>query len=67
MDASDERHPREVWRLPVPQGDYCRRGLRFGPHNLQENRPGTYRSDMRVYVTYFNAGLRVFDRAIRCG
>ena len=45
----------------MPQGDYCSRGLRFGPHNLHENRPGTFQSDRIVFVTYFNAGLRVCD------
>lgn len=63
VDISDERRPREVSRFPVPEGDYCRRGLRFGPHNVHENRPGTYQSDRIVYVTYFNAGLRVYDTA----
>ena len=61
VDISDERHPREVSRFPVPDGDYCARGLRFGPHNVHENRPGTFQSDRIVYVTYFNAGLRVYD------
>ncbi len=61
VDISDERHPREVSRFPVPQGDYCTRGLRFGPHNVHENRPGTFQSDRIVYVTYFNGGLRVYD------
>jgi hypothetical protein len=61
VDVSDERHPREVSRFPVPEGDYCSRGLRFGPHNVHENRPGTFQSDRIVYVTYFNAGLRAYD------
>ena len=63
VDVSDERHPREVSRFPVPEGDWCSRGLRFGPHNLHENRPGTFQSDRIVFVTYFNAGLRVYDTA----
>ena len=61
VDISDERQPREISRFPVPDGDYCHRGLRFGPHNVHENRPGTFQSDRIVYVTYFNAGLRVYD------
>ena len=61
VDVSDERQPQEISRFPVPEGDYCTRGLRFGPHNVHENRPGTYASDRIVYVTYFNAGLRVYD------
>ena len=63
IDVSDEAHPKEISRFPVPEGDYCARGLRFGPHNVHENRPGTYQSDRIVYVTYFNAGLRVYDTA----
>ena len=63
VDVSDERHPREVSRFPLPEGDWCSRGLRFGPHNLHENRPGTFQSDRIVFVTYFNAGLRVYDTA----
>jgi hypothetical protein len=46
---------------PPPAGDFCHRGLRFGPHNTHENRPGSYRSAELVFVTYFNAGLRVYD------
>jgi hypothetical protein len=61
VDISDEGRPREVSRFPVPAGDYCARGLRFGPHNLHENRPETFQSDRIVFVTYFNAGLRVYD------
>lgn len=63
VDVSDERRPREVSRFPVPAGDWCSHGLRFGPHNLHENRPGTFQSDRIVFVTYFNAGLRVYDTA----
>ena len=61
VDISDESRPREVALFPVPAGDYCTRGLRFGPHNLHENRPGTFSSDHIVFATYFNAGLRVYD------
>ena len=63
VDISDERQPLEISRFPVPQGDYCRSGLRFGPHNVHENRPGTFQSDRLVFVTYFNAGLRIYDTA----
>ncbi len=46
---------------PVPEGDFCERGLRFGAHCLHENRPGSYRSQELMFATYFNAGLRVYD------
>ena len=46
---------------PAPGPDFCEHGLRYGPHNLHENLPGSYRSEHLVFVTYFNAGIRVFD------
>jgi len=61
VDVSDPASPRVVSVCPPPVGDFCDRGLRFGPHNTHENRPGSYRSADIVFVTYFNAGLRVYD------
>ena len=63
VDVSDPTAPRVVSVCPTPQGDYATRGLRFGPHNTHENRPGSYRSAELVFVTYFNAGVRVYDVA----
>jgi hypothetical protein len=63
VDVSDHTDPRVVSVCPPPAGDYATRGLRFGPHNTHENRPGSYRSAELVFVTYFNAGLRVYDVA----
>ena len=60
IDISDERSPREIATFAVPE-DRPTHGLRFGPHNLHENRPGTFQSDTIVYATYFSAGLRVYD------
>jgi hypothetical protein len=61
VDVSDPTRPAVVSVCPPPEGDFCDRGLRFGPHNTHENRPGSYRSADLVFVTYFNAGLRVYD------
>jgi hypothetical protein len=61
VDVSDVASPRVVAVCPPPEGDYCSRGLRFGPHNLHENLPGSYQSEQIVFVSYFNAGLRVYD------
>ncbi len=61
VDIEDEADPKVVSICPVPDGDFCERGLRFGAHCLHENRPGSYQSDEIVFVTYFNAGLRVYD------
>lgn len=63
VDISDEVHPEVVAICPVPEGDFCERGLRFGAHCLHENRPDSYRSAEVLFVTYFNAGLRVYDVA----
>jgi hypothetical protein len=61
VDIADEQHPHVVSELPVPEGDFCSRGGRFGPHNLHEMRPGSLSDSNTVYVTWFNAGLRVVD------
>lgn len=63
VDISDETTPFVRSICPVPEGDFCERGLRFGSHCLHENRPNSYRSQELVFVTYFNAGLRVYDLA----
>jgi hypothetical protein len=61
VDISDERAPFVRSICPVPEGDFCERGLRFGAHCLHENRPNSYRSQELIFATYFNAGLRVYD------
>jgi len=61
VDISNEANPQVVAICPVPEGDFCDRGLRFGAHCVHENRPGTYRSERLMFVTYFNGGLRVYD------
>ncbi len=64
IDVADERNPKEVSRFPVPGGDFPVRGGRFGPHNLHEPRPGTPSDPNAVYLTYFNAGVRVYDVSV---
>lgn len=60
--AIDEpQTPQLLARCPVPAGRWDGGGTRFGPHNLHENRPGTFISDRYVFATYFGAGLRVYD------
>ncbi|MGH2406498.1 MAG: LVIVD repeat-containing protein [Candidatus Limnocylindrales bacterium] len=61
VDVSDPRRPVVSALFPVPQGDFCVRGGRFGPHNVHEPRPGSLIDGSTVYLTYFNAGIRVFD------
>ena len=61
FDISNDREPRQIGILPEPQGDFCRRGGRFGTHNLHENRPDSFISEDILFMTYFSAGLRVYD------
>lgn len=63
LDVADETNPVEISRFPVPEGDFADRGMRFGPHNLHENRPRSLVSDQVIYLTYFNAGVRLVDIA----
>lgn len=64
IDIKDEKAPGILSRFPVPEGDFCSKGLRFGPHNLHENRPGSFISDTLIFATYNNAGVRVVDISI---
>ena len=70
IDIRDETAPRLISLFPTPEpppgyshGSFCERGGRFGPHN-QHHAQGLdcleQRED-RVYLTYFNAGVRVYD------
>ena len=61
VDIREEKNPITISSFPVPQGDFCKRGLRFGPHNVHENRPGSFQSENLFFVTYYNAGLRIVD------
>ncbi|MDT5105082.1 MAG: hypothetical protein QOI25_2595, partial [Mycobacterium sp.] len=47
--------------LPSPAASFDELPQRFGPHNLHENRTGSYRSNRLVFATYFSAGVRVYD------
>jgi hypothetical protein len=54
--------PNIVGTFPQPaEADYRRKGGHFGPHNLHENRPGSFVSDRLTFATWQNAGVRVFD------
>ncbi len=72
VDVEDERHPRLVSLFPLPAPpagspwkNVCARGGRFGPHNQHQpqHHPGLLDRDDLVFLTYFNAGLRVVDIA----
>jgi hypothetical protein len=63
VDVSDDSHPRVLSQCPPPPDAFKELPLRFGAHNLHENRTGSYRSERLVFASYFSAGVRVYDLA----
>jgi hypothetical protein len=70
IDISDETAPRLMSMLPLPAPppdapfeNFCAFGGRFGPHNQHQpqHHPALLQSDDLIHMTYFNAGLRIFD------
>ena len=70
VDVSDEQNPRlaSLFPLPVPPEDapyrtFCERGGRFGPHNQHQPQYQDilYQGEDLCFLTYFNAGLRIYD------
>jgi hypothetical protein len=61
VDVRAPENPVPIATLPTPTGrDFCGFGT-FGPHNLHENRPGSFQSEETLFATYNVAGVRVFD------
>ena len=62
LDVADRRRPRVIGAFPEPaEQDFRALGGVFGPHNLHENRPGTWQSEDVIFATYQNAGVRAYD------
>lgn len=61
LDATDEKKPWLIATFKVPDGDFCDRGGRFGPHQFAETKDGEIIGGSLLYVAYFNAGLRIVD------
>jgi hypothetical protein len=70
VDNSDPKSPRLVAFLPRPVPpdaasikSFCEKEGRFGPHNAntETHQAATMDPDGLIYLTYFNAGLRIFD------
>lgn len=62
FDIREPSNPISIATLPTPsEADYARKGGHFGPHNLHENRPGTFVSDSLIFASWQNAGIRAFD------
>jgi len=64
FDIREKSNPVSIATLPIPsEQDYGKLGGQFGPHNLHENRPGSFQSSTTIFATWQSAGLRVFDIA----
>ena len=64
FDNRAHDNPVSISTCPTPaEADYRAKGGHFGPHNIHENRPGSFVSSQLVFATYQNAGIRVFDIA----
>lgn len=62
FDIRAPENPVSISTFPIPgEVDYARKGGHFGPHNLHENRPGSFVSETLVFATWQNAGIRAFD------
>jgi hypothetical protein len=70
VDIKDIKRPRLMSLFPLPQPpqgepykNFCEKGGRFGPHNINHevHLPDVEKPGNLIYLTYFNAGLRVFD------
>lgn len=70
IDIKDPKKPRLVSVFPepsppkgLPYDNFCDKGGRYGPHNtnLEYHLPDVQKQGDLVYITYFNAGLRVYD------
>ena len=62
FDNRNAANPVSISTFPTPaDADYVTKGGHFGPHNIHENRPGSFVSSELIFATYQNAGVRVFD------
>jgi len=64
VDARVESNLVPIATLPLPPMDaFIKRGGRYGSHNLHENLPGpcSFRSEILIFGTFFNGGVRAFD------
>jgi len=70
VDNKDPARPRLISLFPLPQPpagepykNFCEKGGRFGPHNTNQeiHLPDVEKPGNLIYLTYFNAGLRVYN------
>lgn len=64
FDVRERSNQVSIATFPVPaEQGYLAKGGQFGPHNLHENRPGSFQSTTTIFATYQSAGVRVYDIA----
>jgi hypothetical protein len=70
VDNSKPAKPRLISIFPVPRPpagkpykDFCDKGGRFGPHNVNQeiHNPDVMPNGNTLYIAYFNAGLQKYD------
>jgi len=70
VDVSDERDPVLISFFPVPEpppgapfASFASKGGRFGPHNQHQPQGQNCLEPIGdfIYLTYFNAGLQIYD------
>jgi hypothetical protein len=62
FDVREPSNPVSISTFPGPrETEYRQKPGHFGPHNLHENRPGSFVSSRLIFATYQNAGVRAFD------
>jgi hypothetical protein len=62
FDVKDRTNPVSFATMPEPSEiEYCAKPGGFGPHNLHENRQGSFQSSELIFGTYHNAGVRAWD------
>ena len=70
VDINDPTKPKLASIFPtpvpppdVPYKDFCEKGGRFGPHNtnILQHSPDVEKQADLIYLTYFNAGLRIYN------
>jgi len=62
VDITQEDKPFTISSFQVPEepGDFCNRGIRFGPHSPHDAYHPNFDKSL-VVLAYFNAGVRVVD------
>lgn len=60
IEVTDETRPTHVAWFDVPEGEFCRRGLRFGAHASNEAQPPVFARRL-LFFSWFAAGVRAVD------